>query len=98
MIRFKTKGQTASNPESMFSCESIRAIMENPFFAGLVACYERPELDMEDDPENPEKRVRKWRRINTRRMIEIQPERPSDRARRSAQQHASTGSFRPAIH
>ena len=72
-VRFKTKGQTASNPESLFSRESIRAIMENPFFAGVVARYERPELDMEDDPENPEKRVRKWKRINSRQMIEIQP-------------------------
>lgn len=71
-IRFRTKGQTLSNPMGLFSRDSIRAIVENPFFAGLVARYERPDLDMEDDPENPERKIKQGKKINSRRIIELQ--------------------------
>ena len=72
-IRYRTKGQTLSNPLGLFSRDSIRAIVENPFFAGLVARYERPELDMDDDLEDPERKIKKGRKINSRRIIELQP-------------------------
>lgn len=71
-IRYQTKAKTRSNPMGLFSRDSIRAIIENPFFAGLVARYERPELDMEDDPEHPEKKSRRGKKINSRRVIELQ--------------------------
>ena len=71
-IRFQTKAKTPSNPLGLFARDSIRAIIENPFFAGLVARYERPELDMDDDPEHPEKRNGKGKKINSRRVIELQ--------------------------
>ncbi len=50
-IRYQTKAKTLSNPLGLFARYSIRAIIENSFFAGLVARYERPELDMDDDTE-----------------------------------------------
>ncbi|MBK9926329.1 MAG: recombinase family protein [Anaerolineales bacterium] len=71
-IRYRTKGKTLSNPLGLFSRDSIRAIIENPFFAGLVARYERPDLDMSDDPENPEKKTGNGKKINSRRVIELQ--------------------------
>lgn len=37
-----------------FNAESIRAILENPFYTGLVARYPRPEFSMADNIEHPE--------------------------------------------
>jgi hypothetical protein len=37
-----------------FNRESIRAILENPFYTGQVARYRRPKFSLEDDLENPE--------------------------------------------
>jgi DNA invertase Pin-like site-specific DNA recombinase len=70
-VRFTTRGKSEANPDRQFSREGIRAIIENPFFAGLVARYERPELNMEDDIEHPE-RARQSKQVNTRHIIELQ--------------------------
>ena len=40
----------------LFSAASIRVILRNPFYCGLVAEYEHPPLDMSDNLENPDKR------------------------------------------
>lgn len=37
-----------------FSRESIRAILENPFYTGWIASYLRPEFSLEDNIEHPE--------------------------------------------
>ena len=37
-----------------FNRESIRAIIENPFYTGQVARYRRPKFSLEDNLENPE--------------------------------------------
>lgn len=74
-IRLKTKKKEhgKSNPEGLFSRDGIRAIIENPFFAGLIARYERPDLDMDDDPENPYRKPKAAHAVNTRKIVELQP-------------------------
>lgn len=42
------------NDDAQFTPESIRTILENPFYAGLIAQRPRPEFSMEDDIEHPE--------------------------------------------
>jgi hypothetical protein len=56
-----------------FSRDSIRAILENPFSAGLIARYPRPEFDTEDDVEHPENIPAPHVAGNSREILELHP-------------------------
>ena len=58
-VLFRPRGSRQNKPKSSgfqntFNRESIRAIIENPFYTGQVARYRRPKFSLEDDLENPE--------------------------------------------
>lgn len=55
-VRFRPRGTKKKRKEGpvKFKRESIRAILENPFYSGQVAFYRRPEFSLEDDFEHPE--------------------------------------------
>ena len=73
VVKFKPKKQSSEkNKGNDFSRDSIRAIIESPFHAGLVARYPRPALDMEDDIENPHKIKLPQPEISSRQILEIQ--------------------------
>ena len=56
-----------------FSRESIRAILENPFYTGQVARYRRPQFSLEDDLEHPEKISNPKIEGNSREVLELFP-------------------------
>lgn len=56
-IQFRSRRKNSRKSmvnEPRFNRESIRAILENPFYAGQVARYRRPKFSLEDDLEHPE--------------------------------------------
>ena len=57
LIHFRTKGLPNQKKPGAFSRDSIRVIIRSPYYAGLVAHYPTRPLDMEDDPENPQKKA-----------------------------------------
>ncbi len=57
MVHFRTKGLPNQKKPGLFSRDSVREIVRSPFYVGLVAHYPTRPLDMEDDPENPKKRL-----------------------------------------
>lgn len=54
-----------------FTRESIRAILENPFFTGQVASYPRPQFSLEDDLEHPENIPAPKIEGNSREILEL---------------------------
>ncbi|MBN1887057.1 MAG: recombinase family protein [Thermoflexales bacterium] len=56
VVHFRTKGRPGLFPPGPFKRDSVRDIVRNPFYAGLVARYPSKPLDMEDDPEHPDRR------------------------------------------
>lgn len=54
-----------------FNRESIRAILENPFYTGQVARYHRPKFSLEDDLENPENIRTPKIEGNSREVLEL---------------------------
>jgi len=56
-----------------FNRESIRAILENPFYTGQVARYRRPKFSLEDDLENPENIQTPKIEGNSREVLELFP-------------------------
>jgi DNA invertase Pin-like site-specific DNA recombinase len=48
-VKFRTKGLRNSRPERTFSRDSIREIVNNPFYAGLIARHTVKPLDMDDE-------------------------------------------------
>jgi DNA invertase Pin-like site-specific DNA recombinase len=48
-IKFRTKGPRNFLPERSFTKESIREIVTNPFYAGLIARHTVKPLDMDDE-------------------------------------------------
>lgn len=56
-VHFRTKGLPNQKKPGLFSRDSVREIVRSPFYVGLVAHYPTRPLDMEDDPENPKKRL-----------------------------------------
>lgn len=56
IVHFRTKGRPGLFPPGPFKRDSVREIVRNPFYAGLVARYPTKPLDMEDDPERPDRR------------------------------------------
>ena len=57
MVHFRTKGLPNQKKPGAFSRDSIRVIIRSPYYVGLVAHYPTRPLDMEDDPENPQKKT-----------------------------------------
>lgn len=55
-VHFRTKGLPNQKKPGAFGRDSIRVIIRSPYYVGLVAHYPTRPLDMEDDPENPQKR------------------------------------------
>ena len=53
-VTFRTKGTSGRKTDRTFNNESIRQIVGNPFYTGMVAQYPRPAFSLEDDLENPE--------------------------------------------
>lgn len=78
-VKFRTKGPRNFLPERSFTRESIREIITNPFYAGLIARHTVKPLDMDDDQlpgVTALDRGRKTQRINpngSKRAI-IEPE------------------------
>lgn len=73
VIKFRPRNaSTEKNTGNEFTRDSIRALIETPFHAGLVARYPRPALDMEDDIENPHKVKSPRPEISARQILEIQ--------------------------
>ena len=46
-VRFRTQGIPGRKPPGLFRRDGIRRILSNPSYAGLVAQYESPPLDMQ---------------------------------------------------
>lgn len=59
IVHFRTRGIPGREPPGAFTPASVRILLQNPFHVGLIAEHERPPLEMEDDPENPERRSAK---------------------------------------
>ena len=72
-VKFRTKGLPGRFSPGSFSRDSIRGIIQNPFYVGMIARYPRPPLDMEDNPENPDRVKRPKREGNKREAIEYIP-------------------------
>ena len=73
VVKFRPKTVSVDkNTGNEFTRDSIRALIETPFHAGLVARYPRPALDMEDDLENPHKVKPPRPEISARQILEIQ--------------------------
>ncbi len=53
-VLFRPRGKMNARRPSRFTRESIRAVLENPFYTGQVARYRRPEFNVDDDLEHPE--------------------------------------------
>lgn len=78
-VHFRTRGQKnernlpLEDQNRQFKRDSIRAIVRNPFYAGMVARYPRPDFSLEDDLHHPE-RIRALRpEINPREIQEMHP-------------------------
>ena len=54
-VRFRTKGTSGRKTDRTFNAESIRQIVGNPFYTGMVARYPRAPFNMEDNIEHPER-------------------------------------------
>ena len=48
VVQFRTKGIVGRYAPGQFNRDSIRQIITNPFYVGVIARYPRPELSMED--------------------------------------------------
>ncbi|MBN2146703.1 MAG: recombinase family protein [Anaerolineales bacterium] len=72
-VRFRTRGIPGRCEPQPFKRDSVRAVLENPFHAGVVALRPHAPLDMEDDPENPEQRSEAAERVPKRQILELQP-------------------------
>ena len=48
-VRFRTRGVPSQSVPRLFGRDSIRGVICNPFYAGLVARYPTAPLDMDDD-------------------------------------------------
>ncbi len=53
VIQFRTKGVPGSYPPGPFSSSSILDIVRNPFYAGFISHHPTPDLNMNDNIENP---------------------------------------------
>lgn len=54
-----------------FDRESVRAILENPFYTGQVARYRRPRFNLDDDLERPENILPPKVEGNAREVLEL---------------------------
>ena len=64
-VHFRTRGIPGREPPGTFNPSGVRQLLQNPFHVGLIAEHERPPLEMDDDPEHPERRAaRQPRRRN----------------------------------
>lgn len=54
-VQFRSRGIPGQTLPGPFSRDTVGAILQNPFYAGMVARYASKPLDMEDDPENPQR-------------------------------------------
>jgi len=52
-VRFRTKGVPGSFEPGLFTRDSVREIVRNPFYPGYVAHYPTPSLNMADDLHHP---------------------------------------------
>jgi DNA invertase Pin-like site-specific DNA recombinase len=73
LVHFRTKGSPGKNEERIFRPDSIRSVLRNPFHAGMIARYPRQPLDMEDDPEHPDRHSPHKRELPARQIIEWIP-------------------------
>ncbi|MBT7191367.1 MAG: recombinase family protein [Anaerolineae bacterium] len=70
-VDFRTKGTSSMKTDRTFNNESIRQIVGNPFYTGMVARYPRPAFSLEDDLENPENIPTPKAEGNTRIPLEL---------------------------
>ena len=70
-VKFKPRGNLGKSSPKEFSHESIRTIIANPVYIGLVARYQRPVFSLEDDVENPDSIKPYASNVDTRKIIEI---------------------------
>ncbi len=68
---FRPRGKMNGKHPPRFTRESIRAILENPFYTGQVARYRRPEFSLEDDLEHPENILPARIDGNSREVLEL---------------------------
>ena len=75
IVQFRTQGIRGLMEPDNFKRDSIREIVRNPFYIGLVARYPTAPLDMNDDPDipQPDKRQTKPYVPNKRQPLELQP-------------------------
>lgn len=71
-VRFRTKGVPGQYPPGPFSRDSIRVVICNPFYVGMVARYPTAPLDMDDEPEKPGQAEAKTSIQGKRRPLELQ--------------------------
>ncbi len=74
-VQFRPRGAKSKRKKEegpvKFKRESIRAILENPFYAGMIAVYPRPEFSLEDDFEHPENIPAPKINGNSREILEL---------------------------
>ena len=69
----RQKKMKSTDSHYTFNRESIRAILENPFYTGQVARYRRPKFSLEDNLENPENIQTPKIEGNSREVLELFP-------------------------
>ena len=71
-VRFRTKGVPGQSAPGLFTADSVRIKVLNPFDAGFIARYPSKPLDMEDDPEHPDRKPDRPRQAAPNRRIPLQ--------------------------
>lgn len=74
-VQFRPRGSKKKRKQglSTFTRESVRAILENPFYSGQIAFYRRPDFSLEDNFEHPENIPTSTIKGDSREIIDLQP-------------------------
>ncbi len=72
LVRFRTKGSPGKTSPGLFTADSVRIKVMNPFPAGYIGRYPSKGLDMEDDPEHPDRKPERPPQPTLNRRIPLQ--------------------------
>ncbi len=72
VVRFRTKGVAGQSLPGLFTESTIRIRILSPFDAGFVARYPSKPLDMDDDPEHPDRKPDRLKQAGPNRRVPLQ--------------------------
>jgi site-specific DNA recombinase len=72
VVRFRTKGVAGQSLPGLFTESAIRIRILSPFDTGFIARYPSKPLDMEDDPEHPDRKPDRPKQKGPNRRIPLQ--------------------------